>query len=105
MVNVTVGIEPTVPALSVFGWIIFMDRPGFNFDWGLPWADYRNGFGSAGSDFWLGLERLHLMTNSGNYRLRVEVLWRDNRTWSSAEYWSFVVGPEVNEQYRLSVDG
>jgi len=33
-----------------------------------------NGFGDpTGSDFWLGLEYMHLLTSSANYLLHVEV--------------------------------
>ena len=47
-------------------------------------------------DFWLGLERVHLLTTSGNYRLRVE--WQEAVTdyWFSVEYWIFHVKDEAS---------
>jgi len=62
--------------MSVFGWIIIHQHLGFTFNWQLPWADYKAGFGSIGADFWLGLEKVHLLTSSQPYRLIKELdLW------------------------------
>ena len=92
--NVTIDIAvPTqsdpVPVISVFAWIIINQHLGYTFDWVLPWADYKAGFGSIDADFWLGLERIHLLTSSRPYRLRIEVQVRSTNLWYSAEYWSF----------------
>jgi len=94
-----------VPVMSVFGWIIIQQRFGYTFDWNLPWADYKAGFGSIDADFWLGLEKMHLLTSSQPYRLRVEVQYRSTNLWYSAEYWSFKIGDELNDKYRLDVSG
>ena len=91
--------------MSVFGWIIFHQHLGFTFDWSLPWADYKAGFGSIDADFWLGLEKVHLLTSSQPYRLRVEVQQTSTNLWYSAEYWSFKIGDELNTEYRLEVSG
>jgi len=55
-------------------------------------------------DFWLGLERVHLLTTSGNYRLRLE--WQQAVTgyWFSTEYWIFYVSDEAT-RYGLHVSG
>jgi len=94
-----------VPVMSVFGWIIIHQHLGYNFDWQLPWADYKAGFGSIDADFWLGLERMHLLTSSQPYRLRVEVQQWSTNLWFSAQYWSFKIGDERNDKYRLEVSG
>jgi len=91
--------------MSVFGWIIIHQHIGYTFDWNLPWADYKAGFGSINADFWLGLEKVHLLTSSQPYRLRVEVQERTTNRWFSAEYWSFKIGDELNDEYRLEVSG
>jgi len=91
--------------MSVFNWIIINQRFGYTFDWDLPWADYKAGFGSIDADFWLGLEKMHLLTSSQPYRLRVEVQNRSTNLWYSAEYWSFKIGDELNDNYRLEVSG
>jgi len=92
--------------ISLNNWIFFLQRylpNGFN--WNLTWNDYKNDFGSSGSgDFWMGLERLHLLTTSGSYRLRME--WQATVTgyWFSVEYWFFYIEDEA-EGYRLHVSG
>jgi len=75
--NLTVDISiPTQPGsvalMSVFGWIVIYQRIGDTFDCNLPWADYKAGFGSIDSNFWLGLENMHLLTSSQPYRLSTE---------------------------------
>ena len=109
-VNITVNITiPTqsaaVPVRSVFGWIIIHQHLGYIFNWNRSWADYKDGFGSIGAQFWLGLEKVHLLTSSQPYRLRVELRSRSTKLWYSAEYWSFQIGDELNDSYRLQVDG
>ena len=91
--------------MSVFGWIIIHQHLGYTFDWQLPWADYKDGFGSIDADFWLGLEAMHLLTSSQPYRLRVEMQERSSNLWYSAEYWSFKIGDELSDQYRLELSG
>jgi len=91
--------------MSVFGWIIIHQHLGYTFDWNLPWADYKAGFGSIDADFWLGLEKMHLLTSSQPYRLRVELQFKNDLLWLSAEYWSFKIGDELNDKYRLEVSG
>jgi len=105
-VNVAIPTQPVVvPLKSVFGWIIIHQHLGYTFDWQLPWADYKAGIGSIGGDFWLGLEKVHLLTSSQPYRLRAEVQQWSTNLWFSAEYWSFQIGDELNDKYRLEVSG
>jgi len=123
-VNITIPTQSdAVPVMSVFAWIIIHQHLGYTFDWQLPWADYKAGFGSIDADFWLGLEKVHLLTSSQPYRLRVEVqqwstnLWFSAEYWSfkigdqywsfqiGDEYWSFKIGDELNDKYRLEVSG
>jgi len=88
--------------MSVFGWIVVHQNVGDGFDWDLFWLDYKFGFGEISSNFWLGLERLHLLTLSQNYRLRMEVEISSGG-WYSAEYWYFLVGDE-SSRYQLTAD-
>jgi Fibrinogen beta and gamma chains, C-terminal globular domain len=101
--NVSVANQSTTPTLNVFGWLTIMQRNDSSFSWALPWLYYRNGFGSAGNDFWLGLERIYQLTQRGKCRLRFEMLI--SGSWVSAEYWSFTLGDEAVTQYRIDVDG
>jgi len=105
-INITIPTQPDpVPVRSVFGWIIIHQHLGYFFNWKLPWAEYKAGFGSINADFWLGLEKIHLLTSSQPYRLRVEVQESSTVLWFSAEYWSFKIGDELNDKYRLEVSG
>ena len=105
-IDITIPTQSdAVPVMSVFGWIIVHQHLGYTFDWQLPWADYKAGFGSIDADFWLGLEKVHLLTSSRAYRLRVEIQYASTDLWYSAEYWSFHVGDELNDKYRLDLSG
>ena len=132
----TIDLVPTqpgtVPVKSVFGWIIIHQNIGNGIDWELPWADYKAGFGTITSNFWLGLERLHLLTSTADakcstiwqifsvwfvlarlhlltsgqpYRLRMEMQQESDGLWFSDEYWSFQIGDELTDKYRLNVSG
>jgi len=61
--------QDTIPLMSVFGWIIIHQHVDDTLNWYLPWADYKAGFLSVESNFWLGLENMHLLTSSKPYRL------------------------------------
>jgi len=104
--NVTVPTQ-SAPLLlmSVFGWIIIHQNLGNTLDWQLPWVDYKAGFGSIDGNFWLGLDRMHLLTSSQAYQLRVEMQQTSTSKWYSAEYWTFKIGDELNDKYRLEVSG
>jgi len=105
-VNITIPTQSDpVLVKSVFGWITIHQRLGYSFNWNRNWADYKAGFGSINADFWLGLEKMHLLTSSQPYRLRVEMQDRSKNLWYSAEYWSFKIGDEINDKYRLEVSG
>ena len=76
-VEVNIPSHPgSVTLMSVFGWIVIHQRINDNLDWELPWADYKAGFGSIDSNFWLGLENMHLLTSSQPYRLMTEYVDR-----------------------------
>ena len=105
-VNITIPTQSDpVPVKSVFGWIMIHQRLGYIFHWNLTWAEYKAGFGFIDADFWLGLQKMHLLTSSQPYRLRVELQERSTNLWYSAEYWSFKIGDGLHDQYRLEVAG
>ena len=89
--------------MSVFGWIMIHQRFGYTFNWQLPWADYKTGFGSIYDNFWVGLEAMHLLTSSQDYQLRVEVQQTSTSKWFSAEYWMFKIGDELDKYRRVRV--
>jgi len=104
-VNITIPKQSDpVPVRSVFGWITIHQHLGYSFHWDRNWGDYKDGFGSIDANFWLGLEKMHLLTKSQPYRLRVEVQDRSTNLWYSAEYWSFKIG-DGSSKYQLEVAG
>ena len=44
-------------------------QESFNRDWN----DYKYGFGDPNQEVWLGNENIHVLTNSEDYELRVEL--------------------------------
>lgn len=63
------------------------------------WRSYKQGFGLAHGEYWVGNEYLHYLTRTRAYTLRFELEgWEDNTSY--ATYSSFVVASEA-EKYRL----
>ena len=68
-----------------------------------PWADYKSGFGSLDNNYWIGLDKLNLLTTSMNFALGVNMTaWNGTSLW--AYYDSIIVGPE-SDDYRLTISG
>jgi len=65
----------TVPLLTINGWILMHRKvTGGAVSFKKNWIKYRNGFGSPTTDnYWLGLGKVHRLTQLGNVRLRIEV--------------------------------
>ena len=63
-----------VPLLTVNGWILMQRKvTGGSLSFGRNWAAYRNGFGSFIDNYWLGLDRVYRLMQTGSVTLRVEV--------------------------------
>ncbi|MPC15333.1 Tenascin-X [Portunus trituberculatus] len=67
------------------------------------WNSYKLGFGNPETEFWLGLENLHILTNRQKYELRIDLKSEDGKT-AYAQYDNFYVDEE-GEDYRLHVSG
>ncbi|XP_076451777.1 microfibril-associated glycoprotein 4-like [Babylonia areolata] len=64
------------------------------------WADYKDGFGNLEDDFWLGLEKIHKLTNvERSYKLRITIKFVNNSVLSYI-YDDFKVTNETTG-YRL----
>ena len=83
------------------GWLVFQKRLDGSVDFYRGWAEYKLGFGNRIGEFWLGLNKLHRLTSSGNYKLRVDLKNFAGNTYY-AEYDVFEVASE-GEKYKLSV--
>ena len=104
--------DPRNQSFSVFcdmtshhgGWTVLQRRSNGRVSFNRSWEEYRRGFGGlAGGDFWLGNDRIHLLTRSRNMVLRVHLEdFMGARGY--AEYSLFRVASE-RMRYRLSVGG
>ncbi|ESN97559.1 hypothetical protein HELRODRAFT_85360, partial [Helobdella robusta] len=83
-------------------WIVIQQRIDGLQSFNLSWSAYKSGFGSYFKSFWMGLEKMHQLTTSADYRLRFEVLL--NGSWYSDEYDHFKISSEL-EKYSLNVSG
>ena len=58
------------------GWVVFQRRMDGTEDFYRGWADYVKGFGDLNGEFWLGLNKIHRLTNAEtdvNAVLRVDL--------------------------------
>ncbi|KAM6940360.1 fibrinogen gamma chain [Xenentodon cancila] len=88
------------------GFTVIQRRRDGSVDFHKDWVQYKEGFGHLSPDdtteFWLGNEKLHLLTTSSNIPtvLRIELAdWEGNKRY--ADYTMFRVGPEV-DMYRMT---
>ena len=65
------------------------------------WNDYKLGFGKLNGVFWLGLDKIHRLTNIDRYKLRVGLEDIQGNT-ACAEYDMFAVTSEKTK-YQLSL--
>ena len=83
------------------GWTVFQKRQDGSVDFYRGWHDYKRGFGDLNGEYWLGLDKIHRLTGSGSYKLRVDLEDLDGNT-AFAEYSSFAVKSE-RAKYQLSL--
>jgi ficolin len=63
-----------LPAHGLNGWLIVHELYFYaKFNWNRAWNEYKMGFGTPGSNYWFGLEKLHQMTSVSTYRVRIEI--------------------------------
>ena len=55
------------------GWTVFQKRRDGSVDFFRPWDYYKRSFGNLNGEVWLGLDKIHRVTVSGGYKLRVDL--------------------------------
>ncbi|XP_008409610.1 fibroleukin-like, partial [Poecilia reticulata] len=86
------------------GWTLLQRRQDGSVSFNRPWVDYQAGFGVLdGGEFWLGNNKMHLLTRDRDMELRVELEDFDGVT-EHAQYEHFRVASE-RLRYRLTVGG
>ncbi|XP_051858412.1 ficolin-1-like isoform X2 [Drosophila albomicans] len=81
------------------GWTVIQRRKDGSVDFNRTWAEYKEGFGDLGGEFFLGLEKLHLLTQSQPHELYILLGDFEHKT-RYARYNNFVIGNET-EFYKL----
>ncbi|XP_061186908.1 ryncolin-4-like [Saccostrea echinata] len=85
------------------GWTVIQRRQDGSEDFFRTWKDYKSGFGNLSNEFWLGNDKIHTMTESGKYTLRIDM--KDfSGNFRHAIYNTFIVGNEKSG-YLLTVSG
>ena len=82
------------------GWTVFQKRLDGSVDFYRGWSDYKRGFGNLNGEFWLGLDKIHRLTETRN-KLRVDLEDTTGKT-VYAEYDMFAVTSE-RTKYQLSL--
>lgn len=83
------------------GWTVFQRRLDGSVDFYREWADYKEGFGTAGGEYWLGLDNIHRLTNQGRMLLRVDLSGKMLQS-AHALYRDFVVSSD-QRNYTLGL--
>ncbi|ALC43035.1 maker638 [Drosophila busckii] len=74
------------------GWIVIQQRIDGKEEFQRDWKSYRNGFGSFQADFFLGMDKIHYITNSQRHELYIHMELQNSSIY--ARYDSFQVGSE-----------
>ncbi|XP_053674407.1 ficolin-1-like [Anopheles nili] len=81
------------------GWTVIQRRMDGSVNFMRDWADYKRGFGTLHGEFWLGLDKIHRLTNAAPHELAV-LLEDFDGVKSNARYDRFRIGAE-SVKYNL----
>uniref|UniRef100_A0A3B1KKL3 Microfibril-associated glycoprotein 4-like n=1 Tax=Astyanax mexicanus TaxID=7994 RepID=A0A3B1KKL3_ASTMX len=84
-------------------WTVFQRRMDGSVNFYRPWDEYKNGFGNASGEYWLGLQNIFLITNRGKYELRI-YMEDFERGSVYAHYTNFYIDSETY-RYKLHISG
>nr|XP_022340177.1 ryncolin-1-like [Crassostrea virginica] len=85
------------------GWTVIQRRLDGSVDFYRNWESYKEGFGEAEGEYWLGNEALHLLTSGTKQELRVD-LQKFSGKKAYAKYSIFSVGNK-SDKYKLTIGG
>ncbi|XP_064596038.1 fibrinogen C domain-containing protein 1-like isoform X3 [Liolophura sinensis] len=81
------------------GWLVFQRRQDGSVDFTRMWQEYKDGFGNLCQEFWLGLEKLHLLTSQRHYELMINIANYSGNSFH-ATYSRFCISGE-RQKFRL----
>ncbi|XP_065132689.1 tenascin-N [Paramisgurnus dabryanus] len=83
------------------GWIVFQRRNTGKLEFMRRWREYMKGFGELTEEFWLGLEKIHELTNTTTqYEARFDVGYGSDRVY--AVYDNFKVASS-KQKFKLTI--
>ncbi|XP_065901542.1 fibrinogen-like protein 1 isoform X1 [Dysidea avara] len=83
------------------GWIVIQrNRKNSQLSFNKNWREYEDGFGDLNNDFWAGLKLMNVLTQTGQWEMRVDYQ-KNDKTWSYLHYNQFSVG-SANEEYSMA---
>jgi len=106
--EIKIGNEPPFSVLcnnkiTGPGWMVIQRRIDGRQDFNKDWNEYLLGFGDFHGEFFLGLEKLHLITNSQPHELHIQIMYGWNQVYN-AHYDNFRIG-NASTQYKLESIG
>ncbi|XP_062569875.1 fibrinogen alpha chain-like [Saccostrea cucullata] len=81
------------------GWTVIQRRQDGSTNFYRNWAEYKNGFGDAKDEYWLGNDAIHALTKVRKQELRID-LEKFSKEKAHATYSTFYIGSEA-EKYKL----
>lgn len=85
------------------GWTVIQKRQDGSVAFDRTWDEYRHGFGSLESEFWLGNDNIHYITSQEDTMLRIEMEeWTGKKSFAVYNYFR-VDGLKHN--YKLHISG
>ncbi|XP_017078956.2 protein scabrous [Drosophila eugracilis] len=93
--------HPLMSHCTADGWTTVQRRFDGSADFNRSWADYAQGFGTPGGEFWIGNEQLHHLTLDNCSRLQVQMQDIYDNVWV-AEYKRFYISSR-SDGYRLHI--
>ncbi|XP_065923917.1 microfibril-associated glycoprotein 4 [Magallana gigas] len=85
------------------GWTVILNRMDGSVDFYRSWQTYKEGFGKADGEYWLGNEDIHLLTTRTKNELRID-LQKFSGEKAYVKYSNFSIGSE-SEKYKIAIAG
>ncbi|KAI7809689.1 tenascin-N [Triplophysa rosa] len=83
------------------GWVVFQRRNTGKLEFMRRWREYMKGFGDLTEEFWLGLEKIHDLTNTPTqYEVRFDIGSGSDRVY--AVYDNFKIAP-AKQKFKLTI--
>ncbi|KAJ8023577.1 Ryncolin-4 [Holothuria leucospilota] len=82
------------------GWTVIHRRLDGSLNFNRSWLEYKSGFGFLSNEFWIGNEKLSLITNQKKYELRIDFSYLDGSSYH-ATYKEFRITDEFSN-YALT---